>query len=541
VWTWLEAREVRRHTGRNEDDLPGPLPRPDLPAGTDLLPQIHHIVVLMMENHSYDNYFGMIAGRGEGFPLDQDGKPEVSNPRRDGSIVPASHRTSCHQLPGIPSQSWHASHRQWNGGSCDGFVRSVEESFPGADASIAMSYWIQQDLPFYYALARTFPLCDHWFSSCLGPTFPNRRFLIAGTANGLIDDLPFDIIDYPPAGTIFDMLGQHGISWANYHHVSRYGAMFRRALGGDALTAMRRLMSLGAWLRPLAHAVRGNKTFTADLYPLGLARFRLHLHDFERFRADADNGTLPAFSIVDPDFKEFSEENPQDVRRGEAFAADVINRVMHGKGWPHTLLIWLYDEHGGYYDHVPPPAAPRPDDTDGRTMRGLPPWLHAGLRPLFRDTFARAEAQDAGPRRYDRYGFRVPAVIVSPYARPGYVCDQVFDHTSVLKLVEEKWNLPPLTRRDAAANSPLAALDLTSPPAFLTPPELSAPGLPGHFSRKRKFWRGRRASRPGRPYARPPAKAKAHQLWEDKWGSGTAKSDHAAFPLAAASGVVPPG
>jgi phospholipase C len=501
VWTWLEAREVKRRTPRNGAEPPGPRPRPDLPPGTDLLPQIRHIVVLMMENHSYDNYFGMLTGRGEGFPLGEEGKPAVSNPRADGSAVPANHRTWHTQVPDIPSQSWRACHLQWNGGSNDGFARSVEETSPGADPALAMSYWTERDLPFYYGLARTFPLADHWFSSCLGPTFPNRRFLIAGTANGLIDDLPFDIIDYPPAGTIFDMLGRHGISWANYHHVARYSVMLRRSLGGDALTSLRRLVSLGAWLHPLADAFRGNKTFTADLYPLGFARSMHHLHSYRHFRADAARGTLPAFSIVDPDFRQFSEENPQDLRHGEAFAADVINRVMHGKGWPHTLLIWLYDEHGGYYDHVPPPAAPRPDDTDGRTMRGVPGWLRACLRPVFPGFFARAEARDAGSHRYDRYGFRVPAVIVSPYARPDYVCDEVFDHTSVLKLVEQKWNLPPLTRRDAAASSPLAALDLTAPPAFLTPPELPAPKLhdqpaPTPGKRRRHTSRNRPAHMP---------------------------------------------
>jgi phospholipase C len=87
------------------------------------------------------------------------------------------------------------------------------------------------------------------------------------------------------------------------------------------------------------------------------------------------------------------------------------------------------------------------------------------------------EKQDQGPRSYDRYGFRVPAVIVSPYARPGYVSSETFDHTSVLKLVEEKWNLPALTARDAAARAPLDALDLTGEPAFLNPPALPEPGL----------------------------------------------------------------
>ena len=92
--------------------------------------------------------------------------------------------------------------------------------------------------------------------------------------------------------------------------------------------------------------------FTADIYPLGIARYMVHARGTERFFTDADQGTLPAFSIVDPDFKSYSEENPHDIKQGESFASEVIKRVMHGKGWADTLLIWLYDEHGGYYDHV---------------------------------------------------------------------------------------------------------------------------------------------------------------------------------------------
>ena len=93
---------------------------------------------------------------------------------------------------------------QFDDGRCDGFVTSVEQFVPGADPAVPMGYWTEQDLPFYYGLARTFPLADRWFCSCLGPTFPNRRFMIAGTAHGLIDDLPWDLVDYPEAGTIFD-------------------------------------------------------------------------------------------------------------------------------------------------------------------------------------------------------------------------------------------------------------------------------------------------------------------------------------------------
>jgi phospholipase C len=454
-----------------------PLPDPDKPAGTDLLPQIRHIVVLMMENHSYDNYLGMLGGRGDGLTLGADGQPDEVNKRLDGQPVPLQHAPSPVQEPGTPTQSWHASHVQWNDGACDGFVLSVEITKPGIDATAPMRYWSESDLPFYYGLARTFPVADRWFCSCLGPTFPNRRFLIAGTAHGLIDDLPFCMVDYPPAGTIFDLLDSHGISWVNYHSVSAASLVLKRLLGKPGLVAMRRLASLARWLPPYVNAVKGNKSFTADLYPLGLLRCLRHTRTAQQFFADADNGTLPAFSIVDPDFGACSEENPQDIRKGESFAAEVINRVMHGKGWPHTLLIWTYDEHGGYYDHVPPPPAPPPDDIEGRSVLYMPGWLRACLRPFFATHIAEIEACDAGARGYDRYGFRVPAVIVSPYARPGHVCSETLDHTSVLRLVEQKWNLPPLTHRDAGAATPLSALDLDGPPAFADPPALPAPSL----------------------------------------------------------------
>jgi phospholipase C len=473
----LERREVRRRGRGRPPPEPGSLPRPDIPEGTDLLPDIRHIVVLMMENHSYDNYLGTLD-RGEGLPRGPDGQPAAANPRQDGRTVPAHHLASTVQVEGAPTQSWHASHMQWNGGACDGFVRSVERTVRSGDPTVPMGYWTEEDLPFYHGLARTFPLADHWFCSCLGPTFPNRRFLIAGTALGLIDDLPWDLIDYPAAGTIFDNLTRHGISWINYHNVNPTSIVLKRLLGTPGLTALRRLAAIGKWFPPVVEAVRGNKSFTADLYPLGLARCVLHLRNMQRFFADADAGTLPAVSIVDCDFGAFSEENPQDIRKGESFAAEAISRVMHGPGWPHTVLIWLYDEHGGYYDHVPPPEAVAPDDVPGVSrLLTMPGWLKAAMRPMFGAEIKELENAVAGPRTYDRYGFRVPAVIVSPYARPGHVTSTVYDHTSVLKLIEQKWNLPALTRRDAAAASPLDALDLDGEPAFLKPPDLPASAL----------------------------------------------------------------
>jgi phospholipase C len=383
---------------------PGSLPNPKLPAGTDTLPEIEHIVVLMMENHSYDNYLGMLR-RGDGFTLDGSGRPTNANPNAAGRPVRAFHLPTTCQFKTMPSQAWDASHIQYNDGRNDGFVRS-------ASGEVAMGYWTQQDLPFYYGLATTFPLADRYFSSVLAQTFPNRRFLICGTAAGLVDNHLGSVTGPPPPnGTVFERLNAHHITWKNY------------------------FSSLATGL--LINGVNANN-------PGKLVRV-------EEFFTDAAAGKLPQFSIVDPDFDENSEENPQNILLGEAFAARVINAVMHSPLWPKTLLIWCYDEHGGYYDHVPPPAAIAPDS----------------IAPII--------APQKQPGGYDRYGFRVPAAIISPRARKNYVSHVVHDHTSILKLIETKWNLPALTYRDSAADNLLDSLDLTGTPAFLDPPTLPAP------------------------------------------------------------------
>jgi phospholipase C len=386
---------------------PGSLPYPRRAAGTDTIPQIEHIVVLMMENHSYDNKLGMLRRPGaDGFTLGADGKPVETNPYPGGKKIQHAFRmpTTC-QLGGKPSQAWLASHTAYDGGRNNGFV--------AASGAVAMGYWGKADQPFYYSLASTFPIADRYFASVLGQTFPNRRYLMSGTSIGMINDTVPDL-QYPKNGTIFDQLNKHGISWKNY------------------------------W----------STTPTTLLYPYLFVKDpknSLRLAKISHFFADAAAGNLPGFCIVEPDFGNSSEEDPQNVAAGEAFAAKVINAVMTGPKWSSTLLIWNYDEHGGYYDHVRPPAAVPPDD--------IPPDV------LF------------GQSRYDgfgRYGFRVPCAVVSPWARPGYVSHKVFDHTSVLKLVETKWNLPALTRRDANANNMLDMLDF-SRPAFAKPPALAKP------------------------------------------------------------------
>ena len=387
------------------DRLAGSLPFPRLTPGTDTLPQIEHIVVVMMENHSYDNVLGT-SGRGDGFTL-RGGGPTASNPDGHGRLVHAFPMPNPCQVKSQPSNAWSAGHASFNNGRMDGFVTS-------ASGPVSMGYYTSELLPFTVGMAQVFPVADRYFSSVMASTFPNRRFLVAGTALGQTrNTLPTAV---PPNGTIFNALNKHGVTWKNYYSS---------------------LPTAGVFVSQLA-----DKSISSNLAPIS------------GFFADAAAGALPSFCIVDPDFDKQSEENPQDIQYGDEFLGHVVNAVLGGPAWSKTLLVWTYDEGGGYYDHVPPPTAVPPD--------GVAPELESG----------------DPPGAYDRYGFRVPSGIVCPYAKKNYVSHVTHDHTSVLKLVETKWNLPAMTARDANAANLLDLIDLAAPPAFLTPPTLPAPANP---------------------------------------------------------------
>jgi phospholipase C len=280
-----------------------------------------------------------------------------------------------------------------------------------------MWYWDRGTLPFSYSLAAHFPIGQRYFSSVLAQTYPNRRFFFTGTASGTVatDSATFSI---PAAnGTIFDRLDAHKIDWAIYFQDLPSAAIVPGALNG-----------------------RGNR-----------------LHSFGQFPGDVAAGRLPQFTFIDPDYTTTSEENPQDVQVGEQFIAQVVNTLLRAPTWRHTALFITYDEHGGYYDHVPPPRAIKPDS--------IPPRVKPG---------------DA-PGGYGRYGFRVPLLVVSPWARRGYVSSVVQDHTSIAAFIERKWNLPAMTYRDANAQPMNDYFDFRRP-AFRTPPRLAAapqlaPGL----------------------------------------------------------------
>jgi len=398
------ASQAGAGTGRRK----GERPFPGRPEGTNCLPQIDHILVLMMENHSYDNYLGMLGRsrgeqpRGDGFTIGADGRPTAANPAPGGKVQHAFRMPTTCQLPGKPSQEWEQAHHQFNGGRNDGFVTS--DSGP-----VAMGYWTGADLPWAYSLAGVFPLADRWFAPMLGQTQPNRRYLLAATSAGMVDDvLPENAIP-APEGTILDRLDDHKIPWRNYYSSFPPTSY---VFPGEAIEGHSSIVRIG------------------------------------QFFADAKTGNLPAFAIIDPDFGRSSGENPQNIVHAEVFAASVVQAVMESPAWPRTLLVWTFDEGGGYYDHVPPPPAVAPD--------GIPP-----LQLPWYDRFA-------------RYGFRVPAVVVSPWARAQHVTSVVHDHTSILAMVERKWNLPAMTHRDAAAADLSDFLDLDQSP-FAEPPALAQP------------------------------------------------------------------
>jgi phospholipase C len=364
------------------------------------------------------------------------------------------------QMSGKPSQEWAASHVQYAGGTCSGFALSPS-------GPVAMGYWGRgfpatsiygetiAGLPFTYALAKTFPVADRWFCDVLGQTDPNRRFLIAATSNGMTDDISFptseaDILALanktpaqilamgeqdallltPANGTIFDRFEAFGITWTDYTASYPFGTTAELYPVDDAL-----ITELD--FKPV-------DTSSSRTIPGGPSR---------TFFEDCAAGTLPQFSLVDMNYGTQSQEDPQDMAVGEAFLAELVNAVITSPAWPKTMLVVTYDEHGGYYDHVPPPVALAPDL--------VPPVVAPG------------ESTYDGFRRY---GFRVPAVVVSPYAIENGVTHVLHDHASILAMVERKWNLPAMTYRDANANDLTDFLDLAALAKGWAAATLPAPG-----------------------------------------------------------------
>jgi phospholipase C len=388
--------------------LPGLSLAKNATIGTDM--PIDTIVVVMMENRSFDHMLQNLPAFGQ--PDAEVAPAGITNPDSDGTPRPTFHLTDyCFD---DTSHGWTDVHTEWNNGAMDGFVvaNNHNDALP-ADGKRAMGYYTEQDLPFIYGLANTFALADHNFSSVLGPTFPNREYLYAATSFGHIGNDLFKDQEMP---TLFQNLVAAKIDWRLYYS----------DLPGPFI------------------------------FLLTLSKYLSNTNGIQTFFSDAQAGTLGQLNIVDAHLSDNQNYNrddfhpPGDVQFGQKFLADVVDAVLHSPQWPHTALIITFDEHGGIFDHVPPPPACPPD----------------GIAPI-------TNPNDNAPGGFDRYGVRVPLVVVSPYAKPHFVSHAVYDHTSITRFIETRFRLPALTARDANAD-PLTDLFDFKHAAFAKPPSLPA-------------------------------------------------------------------
>ena len=349
---------------------------------------LDHVVVVMMENRSFDHLLGWLPG--------SDGK-QAGLSYLDTSGVAHSTFPLAPDFQGCsyadPDHSYDGARVEWNNGACDGWLR--------ANDLWSIGYYRQADLPFLGRAAPAFTACDRFFASIMGPTFPNRFYSLSAVTDRLRnDEVPVDL------PTIFDRFAAKKIPAAYYY---------------------------------------GNFPFLV-LYQ----RYQQISFRYATFFQQCRTGRLPAFSYVDPNYtfadagpasgNQGNDDHPHaDIRAGEYFMSTIYNAVTRSPAWPRTLLVFTFDEWGGFFDHVSPPPA-------------------ADVKPEF-----------------EQRGFRSPAVLVSPFARRGHVAHGVYDHTSILRLLEWRWGLEPLSVRDAQASNLAAALDFSH--RNLHAPRIAAPKL----------------------------------------------------------------
>jgi phospholipase C len=315
---------------------------------------IRNVVLLMQENRSFDHYYGLFPGA--------EGLPDCAHVKHAPSLCLSD-----------PPHDTDSARAESTGG---------RDNFELLGGGKAVTYYTGDDLPYYWALAHRFTLCDHYFCAVLGPTFPNRLFSIAASAGGFQNNPTKIDPALLPRPNLVDRLDEAKVDWACYSPLVP-------AL--DVNPASR--------VNPIAY------------YPDRARDPRVN-RSYQQFLADAAAGRLPAVSWVITE-KPLWEHPPDPIDWGERFAALTINSVAAGPQWPHTAIVFNYDENGGFYDHVAPP-----------------------------------QVDERG------YGFRVPCIVASPYSKPGHISSETYDHTSVIAFIEKVFGLRSLGGRAAKA-SPL--------------------------------------------------------------------------------------
>jgi phospholipase C len=382
----------------NAGELPSATIGKYAPIGRNL--PIDHFVFVMQENRSFDHYFqGFRPAPGTAVDVAPDSYAAIAPTDRHSTIKPYE---LLHPCPDDPAHDYESVLLSWRGGKMDGFAL--------ASGPEAVSYFSEQVLTYYHALARAFAISDRHFADFLGPTWPNRLFALSGTSFGHFDNTS------PPSRDIetslFHQLDERNLAWLVY---------------------------------------ADNRVFEEGMYPVLHQAHRDRFRSIAQFLKDAESGNLPALAWVESSYGGVSatdEHPPANVEVGQRFVHRIVDAVMRSPEWKTTLVILTYDEHGGFFDHVAPPVACIPDAHTPKPKSGH-------LSP-----------------RFDYLGMRVPLILISPWVRRAYVSHQTTSHTSLLRLIQARFELPALTRRDANAVPPFDMFD------FASQPRLEVPDLP---------------------------------------------------------------
>lgn len=461
---------------------------------TTSLSSINHIVFLAQENRSFDHYFGALREywAQNGYP-DQsfDGLPQfnpatgaapltgpapsipgcdpASPPPADCKFDTSNPVTSYHlitQCVENPSPSWNESHVDWNyndqvglyPATLNGFVwtaahdaRYYTPPFNDVDGVRAMGYYDGNDLNYYYFMASNFATSDRWFNAIMTRTNPNRQYLIAATSQGRAYPPGTNAQDSSPltATTIFQELQNAGISWKIY--VDPKGSSCTGPPYDPACLLTLSYVQEFAWGQTIPTA-----------YPQNIA-------PISQYFTDVQNGTLPAVAQIEPGTDAGTDEHPSNSdavptnsQTGAAYIATMINALMQSASWKDSAFLLTFDEFGGFYDHVAPQPTVSPD--------GIKP---VDLQPGDVCTTVTGPTCD-----FTYTGYRVPLIVVSPYAKKNYVSHSVADLTAILKLIETRFGVPALTKRDAAQIDMTEFFDFNNPP-WTTPPSPPAQNTSG--------------------------------------------------------------
>ncbi len=464
------------------------------PAGSKDPSALNHIIFLAQENRSFDHYFGQLRQywAQNGYP-DQafDGLPQfnpssgmmpltgpppsipgcdpASPAPADCVFDPNNMVSSFHlitQCVENPSPSWDEDHVDWDfndptgqqAAALNGFVftaghdaRALQPPFHDTNGLRAMGYYDGGVLNYYYFMASKFGTSDRWFSPVMSRTHPNREYLIAGTSQGYVYPVGTNSNDQAllTANTIFQELQNAGITWKIY--VDTQGSPCSGPpFDPNCLLGLSYVQNF-QW----------GKTIPSQ--------FAQNIAPISQYFTDLQNGTLPQVAQIEPASAAGLDEHPSDtdsqpsnIQSGASFVESLINGLMTSSSWKDSAFILTFDEFGGFYDHVPPQPAVSPDN----------------IKPV--DLMATDICTTTSGPTCDFVftGYRVPLIVVSPFARQNFVSHSVADTTAILKLIETRFNLSPLTKRDAAQIDMTEFFDFSNPP-WMTPPSPPAQNTGG--------------------------------------------------------------